>query len=623
MLINQGLNDRAINTAAQAAGPVSDDILESAQSFAEPVVLSRQVATDKIDEATATAEPVALIKQATQDVESLAESAALALTQVQGAVADLLADANADSQPLTLVTLAAVDLMETAGSDDSVLQDIQTGPTGEEQTEEIDREDTILQQIATFRQDVEEVAAYEDELVSQRQDFTQDVLELTPAWAEVFLDTPFYRQALEELATLEAAVVATQVDGSTDLASDATADGDPLTLVTAASVDVDEEVLAEGYAAEVQADDIMETARASGEVPGDPIREDIYEWIWPRDRIANTYTDDLEEVRAVADSLEGKLRMDIAVDVNALVELVSESRANKASITEAATADALFESTIQALASLEEETYIGAAVTKGTGSFYNTLVEDANGSDALTQKLVTSDDLAVDANGRDDVAGTAWFKAHSFIEEATASEELLTEIIRRPTKDDVLEAATANVDLLTARLDAWASWSEDALAEEELLGNESGEAWVFNTRTLAFSRYVDFDASQVTTVDDKPLAAGTRGVMGYSATRAEGYVKTGLSDYGVPQLKRVRHAYVTAASRQPLALSTLHGIGDVLQRTTYQIATLDSTVPYTHRLNLARGDQGQFWAFELRAPGGTPTTLLNLRVIPLVTSRRI
>lgn len=265
------------------------------------------------------------------------------------------------------------------------------------------------------------------------------------------------------------------------------------------------------------------------------------------------------------------------------------------------------------------------AVLQATAGFRGTLEVSASLEGAPLQSDRTlKDTITSELAATDEVATAALRVRETFTDTLTLRTELTDEDIRRRYTDTITETVNVAEDRALAAAVASDDVTDTARVEAFMIGNASGEAWVFNTRTLAMTRYAGFDASQVASVGGRLLAGGNMGLMTYASEGgAQGYIRGGLTDFGSPQIKSLRNGYITAAGDAPITLRVRHGVGEALQSAEYRPDITGSVVPRTYRVAFARGFKGTFWGFEVVTPAGQRTTLLGLRVLPVVTSRRV
>lgn len=281
----------------------------------------------------------------------------------------------------------------------------------------------------------------------------------------------------------------------------------------------------------------------------------------------------------------------------ATASLLSQKRQSSVSLTAAAQAQSIIASALLHAA----DTIVSDA--QSTGGEPNFFMDSAYGESAVVR---------------------ATLRVRTTItEDANAEATLVSDALARLFRDTIEADAHGDSSIESDRLNAVQSIVNDVDAVDELLNVVSDEAWVFNSWTLAFSRYTRLGVNDAHDIGGTPLFAAPQGLHEFSGTDFEdGLVQFGLSNMGAMTPKRMRAVYVTTAGRGVVKLATFHGLQGVLQEAKYITPTRESAVPINRRISPARGHQGQYWGFRVEVTSGRQV-VTRIHVLPLVTGRNL
>ena len=260
---------------------------------------------------------------------------------------------------------------------------------------------------------------------------------------------------------------------------------------------------------------------------------------------------------------------------------------------------------------------IAPSVVEGRAHTFNTLVASAGGLSATANLFIDR------ANSAAVVVSQRRHTRDLITQDATASFVELSARLRQQLRDSLVDAASATGEVAAAQAQARQLLVEAAEVIDELLEVLPRELWVFNSQTLAFSRYTDTLATGVASVESEPAFTGNSGVQRFADDQyADTEVEWGLSNFDSLALKRLVSAYVASAGDANLTLSTRHSLRGKVQEHRYNVPAAPSLAPVTRRCLLARGYLGQYWGVRLQTRGGY-ATLDNVVITPLVDTRRV
>jgi len=275
---------------------------------------------------------------------------------------------------------------------------------------------------------------------------------------------------------------------------------------------------------------------------------------------------------------------------------------------------------------LEELTVVGLAfgdILRAGNTQFETVEVQGTGSDSqeavrrVFEPIIEDLALAVGELALDKLSGFVT------VESVGWGSETFEDAALRVIRDTIEAVAVARDELLSGTLAASAMLESYAKGSDYFGVQNSGTAWVFNTRTYAMSRYEGFEGSQALTVDGEVLAPTATGLKTYGQGTAEASVEFGLTDFESRQLKSVPHVYFTLSSQLPVRMQVRAGAGAAMNEVEYERAIDPTAPPATYRMDLNRGEKAQFWGFKLLAPADAKASIIEQRVMTLVDSRRV
>ncbi|MGL4233693.1 MAG: hypothetical protein ACRDAM_00250 [Casimicrobium sp.] len=155
-----------------------------------------------------------------------------------------------------------------------------------------------------------------------------------------------------------------------------------------------------------------------------------------------------------------------------------------------------------------------------------------------------------------------------------------------------------------------------------------GEAWTASTDTFAMSRYTAFRFNSVAVIDGKLIAAGDGGLYELTggldgAQPITALLKSGLSDAGDPQQKRVREVFFGYEADATLSAKVSGtGTGDELGY-MYQLPAKTADAAIANRLKVGRGMRSRYWRFEISNPSGEDFKISEIRANVETLSRKV
>jgi len=148
--------------------------------------------------------------------------------------------------------------------------------------------------------------------------------------------------------------------------------------------------------------------------------------------------------------------------------------------------------------------------------------------------------------------------------------------------------------------------------------------WALNMENGAATEYRGWDFNSLTTFKGVPLAADATGIYSMDAADDGGLAidaraRTGVSDLGAHQLKRVRDMWVGCRANGPMAFRT---ITDEQTQREYIMSRVD-TGSQARRVKLGRGVKSRYWQFEVANIEGADFQLESLVTEPEILTRRV
>lgn len=160
-------------------------------------------------------------------------------------------------------------------------------------------------------------------------------------------------------------------------------------------------------------------------------------------------------------------------------------------------------------------------------------------------------------------------------------------------------------------------------------------AVVLNADTLAPSEYTNFPFNSFGKMGSTNLGATDTAIYALTGDDDDGIgidavVRTGLINFGTTQFKRVPRAYLGYTSDGALVLKTIGtgGTADGTGRGTkverwYELTPRTADAPATARIKLGRGVKATYWQFELTNKDGADFDVAEIKLLPVVLSRRV
>lgn len=161
-------------------------------------------------------------------------------------------------------------------------------------------------------------------------------------------------------------------------------------------------------------------------------------------------------------------------------------------------------------------------------------------------------------------------------------------------------------------------------ADFPIYQSKAGLAWVANSRSLALSRWLDHGVTQFHQVDGVVYGVAEDGLYVVDAAApVDAAISTGLYDFGRAEVKFMDMGYLSYTSAGPLEVDAVASSGGAKTVTTYRQPAYESDTPRQTRVRFGRGRSARWWGFTIRNTDGLAVTVQDLRVLPLVGSRRI
>lgn len=160
--------------------------------------------------------------------------------------------------------------------------------------------------------------------------------------------------------------------------------------------------------------------------------------------------------------------------------------------------------------------------------------------------------------------------------------------------------------------------------DEPLLSYPTHGAWAFNARTMAISRWEGLHVTEVHEANGRVFGLASDGIYVLSDTAAsDAVVESGLYDFGVIELKHLRHLYITYTATSPVRLGVIRSNGGGKQKIEYGKPAYESENPQQTRIALGRGPLARYWGLTLSNTDGGKASVIDMRLVPNVTTRRI
>lgn len=149
--------------------------------------------------------------------------------------------------------------------------------------------------------------------------------------------------------------------------------------------------------------------------------------------------------------------------------------------------------------------------------------------------------------------------------------------------------------------------------------------WPVNLKNMGLTEYSNFDFNSMTRFNGEYLAAGVSGLFALSGEDDAGVeidarVRFGLTDFGIEQLKRLEEAFATYRSAGDL---TFRVIIDGGQTYEYPLTATGNTGMATNRAKVGKAIKSNYWCIEVENVNGASFDLQDIRLHPVVESRKI
>ena len=149
--------------------------------------------------------------------------------------------------------------------------------------------------------------------------------------------------------------------------------------------------------------------------------------------------------------------------------------------------------------------------------------------------------------------------------------------------------------------------------------------WVFNARTFAPSRYEGLDVRSLGRIGNALYGAGPSGIYELEGADDDGVdiaasFITRREDFGVPNVKRIAHGYLTGTSDGKLQVRIIDDAGKVY---TYETETALGDIVRAVRFKPGKGLKGHAWQIEVRNKAGGTFEIRHIDMLPEILARRI
>lgn len=130
---------------------------------------------------------------------------------------------------------------------------------------------------------------------------------------------------------------------------------------------------------------------------------------------------------------------------------------------------------------------------------------------------------------------------------------------------------------------------------------ETVSVFAMNTKTGALTNYDNFSFNSMTRFNGVELMANSSGIFAITGNLdesaiIEAYARTGITDFGTPNHKRVEYAYIGYRSDGEMRLKL---IVDEHHEYEYQVYPRNYDDIHGNRLKLGRGAKGTYWQIEI------------------------
>lgn len=194
------------------------------------------------------------------------------------------------------------------------------------------------------------------------------------------------------------------------------------------------------------------------------------------------------------------------------------------------------------------------------------------------------------------------------------------------------------VSTSTAALSSHASFGQilDAVIAETIafaggmqLVDSDGVAWVITPESKAAAQFKNYAFNSFAKVGQKYYGANNAGVCELTGNTDAGAeiaasLRTGLTHFGVTQQKHIPRAYLGYTSSGQLVLKCFTTDGGAVHERWYELVLPPQAhAPREARVKLARGVVSRYWQFEVHNVAGDDFELDDLRVLPVILTRRV
>jgi hypothetical protein len=239
--------------------------------------------------------------------------------------------------------------------------------------------------------------------------------------------------------------------------------------------------------------------------------------------------------------------------------------------------------------------------------------------------LATALQSLLDKTATHDLAELIYFAGlvDSFIASATIADTAQLTVL--------LKDAMVSADTPTSISEILALLADGLYATLTLnTGDDIYTAWVMTPQTKAMRGYTNFPFNSFAQMGDLILAAGPQGVYRLGGKTDIGDVitariRSGLTDMGARQFKRIDRAYLGYRSDGTLCLrvtaTTQTGDKTVY---TYQMVKQPADAIRESRVQLGRGVKSVYWSFELcNDETGSDFELDSMTILPMVLTGKV
>lgn len=255
--------------------------------------------------------------------------------------------------------------------------------------------------------------------------------------------------------------------------------------------------------------------------------------------------------------------------------------------------------------------------------WYRQLVDVVGADDAAT---ITVTIFIADALGADDAAAASNHSYPTLSDEAGNADSVTPWTSMLTSITD----GAGSADSLAAQLVLNVALADAVGATAILqLGDIEYEVMVMNTKNLARSLYTSYNFNSMAEFRDAYYGAKDDGIYLLdgdtdAAANISATIKTGITDYGVGNMKRVEYAILGVSNADTLVLKTItydRTNGQEIERWYNLLSTNDRL--RNVRVKFNRKLKSNYWQFELANKDGGDFELDFMEVYPLILKRRV